>query len=87
MEQALGDGCERRDASADDRGDQLLLSGEVTEDGALGDPGTTGDLGDRGVRAALGELVIGGSQQQLAVARCVRPERAEGWGHAATVTT
>ena len=57
--QQRGGGIRRREQSssaptwgAHDRGDQLLLAGEVAEHGALAHPGPARDVGDRGVAAS-----------------------------------
>jgi hypothetical protein len=56
--QAPGDGDERGEVLSDDRGDQVVLGGEVAEDRALRDARPAGDVGDRRRQAALGELVL-----------------------------
>ena len=75
LEQPFADRVERVDAVEDDRGDQVVLGGEMAEHGALPHAGPAGDVGNRGVEAALGELVRGRRQQQLPVAGGVGTQR------------
>ena len=86
VEQAFADRVERVDPVEDDRGDQVVLRGEVAEHGALADAGPAGDVGDRGVQAPLGELVGGRGQQQPPVAGGVGTQRT-GRGHVATLAS
>ncbi len=52
----------------DDRGDQMLLGGEVPKQRAAADAGALGDLGDADVEAPLAEQLRGGLEQAPPVA-------------------
>jgi len=68
----------------DDRGDEVVLRGEMTEHGALADAGPPRDVSDRGVQAPLRELLRRRPQQRLPVAGRVRAQ-GTGRGHSTTL--
>jgi hypothetical protein len=79
-QQSFADRIEGVDAVEDDRGDQVVLAGEVAEHGAFSDTGSPGDVGDRRVHASLRELVRSSREQQFPVAGGVGTQR-PGRGH------
>lgn len=80
-EQPIGNDGERLEVTPDDRGDQVLLRPEVTEDGGFRHACPRSDVSDRGINAALDELLFCSVQQQPTIARRIGAERAVRRGH------
>lgn len=80
VDRARADGAVRED----DRGDQVVLGGEVAEHRALPDARPARDVGHRGVQPALAEL-RGGCPRASSATRCRWPSHVPGNDFAGTV--